>query len=184
MTAANFSTALAFVWQPGFDDPDDGYHVTVGDPGGGTFGGVIEAIWDASEEEKLVSGPLSSAAREQLSLVLETEYWGDACNGLPSGVDLMLFNGRMMTGHYPRLFQQCVGFTGVEVDGDIGRETIAVSKSADPTTLINALTGVHYAYLTSLRTWPEFRDGWTKRLLAARDAAIALAAQSTKEPTP
>ena len=45
MAAANFPTALAFVWQPGYDDPATGYHVTPGDAGGGTLGGVIEATW-------------------------------------------------------------------------------------------------------------------------------------------
>jgi lysozyme family protein len=174
MAAANFSAALAFVWRPEYDSPDQGYHVTVGDSGGGTLGGVIGATWSDAVKQGLVMGQLKNATRAQLSTVLLGKFWGPACNALPAGLDFALFNGRMMSGGYPRLFQQALGFTGDDVDGDIGDQSIAVALNRDPKTLLACLTGVHYGYLTKLDGWAEFKDGWTHRLLAARELALQL----------
>ncbi len=173
MTAANFPAALGFVWGPGRDDPADGYHVTPGDAGLGTRAGVTEATWAAAAVDRgIVSGSLQDASQAQLAAVLHAEYWGGACDALPPGVDLLLFNGRMMSGHYPALFQQCLGFLGVDVDGLIGPASLAAASSCEPVTLIDALTGVHHAYLRGLEAWPLFGRGWTTRLRAARALAI------------
>jgi len=91
------------------------------------------------------------------------------------GVDLLFFNGRMMTGRFPFLFQQCLGFMGEEVDGLIGPKTLAKVRSRDPETLIDAISGAHAAYLATLPTWQEFGRGWTLRLKAAQVLAITLA---------
>lgn len=166
-----FQTALAFVWRRGFDSPLDGYHSTLGDTGGGTKGGVIEPTWRACVARGVVTGTLADATDAQLSAVLESECWGSVCAALPPALGFLLFNGRMMSGGYPKLFQQCLGVKG---DGVIGAETLAAARAADPGTLNRALFGVHYAYLTRLMSWPEFGDGWTTRLTAARDAAAAM----------
>ncbi|HTI81718.1 MAG TPA: putative peptidoglycan-binding domain-containing protein [Acetobacteraceae bacterium] len=173
MAAINYQTALNFVWQPGFDDPRDGYHVTPGDAGGGTKGGVIEATWAAAVAKGLVTGTLADATNDQLAAVLRYDCWGTACDTLRAGVDLMLFNGRMMSGGYPRIFQKCLG---VYVDGDIGPITLAVAAKANPASLVEALTTAHLAYLSQLSSWPEFKNGWTHRCEAAQTAAIALIA--------
>jgi lysozyme family protein len=175
MTAENFPVALAFVWRAGFDDPADGYHATPGDPGGGTFGGVIEATWADAIKAGIVGGTLAKASTAQLSAVLKTKFWGVTCDSLPDGVDLLMFNGRMMSGHFPWLYQQCCGFMGEDVDGWIGPETLKTSRSRDPETLIDAVSGVHFAYLRGLPTWAEFGGGWTTRLEAAQTTARAMA---------
>ncbi len=168
---------MAFVWPVNgeFDSPRQGYHVTPGDAGGGTFGGVIEATWSGAVKRGLVTGTLAHATTAQLAIVLRDACWGPACDALPSGVDLMLFNGRMMSGRFPCLFQQCVGLAGEDVDGDIGPQTLAMVASVHPPTLIGALFGVHAAYLRGLTSWARFGTGWDRRLTAARTAALAMA---------
>ncbi len=175
MTAANYPAALDFVWRRGFDSPLDGYHVSPGDPGGGTFGGVIEATWADAVKTGLVEGTLAHATTAQLSTVLHTRFWGLTCDALPDGMDLLLFNGRMMSGRFPSLLQQCLGFFGNDVDNWIGPKSLKAVKSGDTRTLINAVTGAHFAYLSELRGWPSFRAGWTQRLGAARLVALAMA---------
>jgi lysozyme family protein len=108
--------------------------------------------------------------------VLRDEFWGAACDALPPGLDLMLFNGRMMSGGFPAIFQQCLGLVGDDVDDDFGRESLAAVAGRHAPTLIQALYGNHYAYLKRLSSWPEFKGGWTKRLNAVLPAALALAA--------
>jgi lysozyme family protein len=174
MAAANFPAALAFVWRPGYDNPQDGYHNTPGDAGGGTKGGVIEASWTKAIEQGLVRGLLKDATIKQLSTVLQADFWGPTCDALPSGLDFAYFNGRMMSAGYPKLFQQVVGLTGDDVDGDVAGFSVITAAAGDPATLLRALTGVHYAYLTRLPSWLEFRGGWTKRLLDARQIALQL----------
>jgi lysozyme family protein len=170
MAAVNFPTALTFVWQPGYDTPDDGYHVTPGDPGNGTYGGVIEESWAMAVAHGLVSGRLRNASRAQLEAVLRFDFWGSACDALPPGLDLMLFNGRMMSGGYGGIFQSLLGLIGDDVDGGVGPKTLRFVPGRD------ALTGAHYAYLKRLPTWKKFEGGWTKRIVAARETALALAA--------
>jgi lysozyme family protein len=176
----NFAAALNFVWRKGFDSPSDGYHVTPGDPGGGTFGGITEATWANAVGLGLVHGVLAHATIAQLSAILRSRFWGDACDAMPAGLDLLLFNGRMMSGRYPKLFQQGLGFTApADCDGAIGPETIAAAKARDAQTFIHAMTGIHYGYLSGLAPWVDFGGGWTKRLIAAREAALLLL-----DPTP
>ena len=176
---ANFDIALDFVWASGRDSPQDGYHVSPDDPGGGTFGGVIEATWTHAVACSTVSGQLCDADTTQLSAVLRVHFWGDICDRAPAGLDLLIFNGVMMTGMFPRLLQRCLGFTRDDVDGFIGPLTQAAMAKADPLTLINAITGVHAGYLETLNVWPIFANGWTTRLLAAQQAAGALARPPT-----
>jgi lysozyme family protein len=180
MSALNFDAGLAFVWRKGFDDPADGYHVTPGDTGGGTFGGVIEATWANAVTAGIVQGVLAKATLLQLSTVLRVKFWGTICDTLPDGVDLLVFNGTMMTGHFAKLFQQCCGFIGADdVDGWIGPETLKQARARDPATLIDAVSGVHCGYLETLAGWPKFGgaangDGWTGRLKAAQTTAHAM----------
>jgi lysozyme family protein len=171
----NFGAALSFVWQQQFDSPAQGFHVSTGDPGKGTFGGVIQTTWDDAVRAGIVKGQLIQAGPDQLSTVLRARFWGSACNALPAGLDLLFFNGRMMSGRFPWLFQSCLGFMGSEdVDGMIGPETLAAVKACDGGTLIDAVSGVHAGYLATLDEWPRFGGGWTTRLKAAQAAALAM----------
>jgi lysozyme family protein len=177
MSTRNFARFLTVAWPANgdFDSPQQSYHITPGDPGGGTFGGVTEATWAECQREGLVHGPLSDQKHPwpQLQAVLQAKCWGSVCDELPDGVDIMVANGRMMTGFYPQLLQQCLGFIGTDVDGVIGPDTLDTTDQRDPLTLVNALHGRHYTYLASLPTWAEFGNGWTRRLVAVHAAALA-----------
>lgn len=173
---ANFPASLAFVWAPGRDSPRDGYHTTSGDPGGGTFGGVIEATWADAVRSGIVHGLLANATVDQLSTVLRVKFWQPTCDDLPAGLDLLLFNGRMMSGRFPWLFQEALGFIGSDdVDGWIGPDSLRVARSREPETFIDAVCGAHAAYLSGLDGWARFGNGWTTRIRAVQIAARAMA---------
>lgn len=177
MTAANFPASLAFIWGVGRDNPADGAHATPQDPGGLTFGGVTAATWaDCVHKGIVPPGRLADATLTQLTTICRSVYWADLCDRLPPGLDLLVFNGRYMTGHFPTLVQQCLGFMGLDdCDNWIGPQTIMAIARADPDTLIRAISGSHCAYLAGLPTWKTFGHGWTTRLQAAQAAALALA---------
>lgn len=172
----NFDAFLALVWPPDgdFDSPRGGYHITPGDPGGGTKGGVIEATWARYAASGLVTGSLVGATDAQLEAVLRAAAWGAVGDEAPSGLDVLIANGRMMTGRYGAIVEQCLGWTGGDVDGVIGPNDMRRLGASDAKTLIEALHGNHYRYLAELDTWAEFGGGWTRRLVAARDTALQL----------
>jgi lysozyme family protein len=174
----NFGAFISFVWPKNgdFDSPLQGYHVTPGDPGGGTKGGVIETTWAHYLGTGLVTGALSAASDAQLELVLKAAAWGSVCDALPSGLDLMVANGRMMSGYYPEIFQQTLGFTGKAVDGSLGPITLARAKAVPLAATITSLAANHEKYLQRLSTWTEFGKGWTRRIEACKTASLALAA--------
>lgn len=172
----NFAAALAFIWQAGLDSPHDGPHTSAHDPGGLTNGGVTHETWDNAVAARIVVGALDKATIAQLSLVLQTKFWGALCDQLPHGIDLLYFNGIVMSSHFPRIVQQCCGFMGEKnVDGWIGPVTLKVIRAREPETFIDAVSGSHYQYLTTLAIWKLNEGGWTHRLKLAQTAARALA---------
>jgi len=178
----NFQNFLNLVWPADgdFDSPKSGYQITPGDPGGGTKGGVIEATWNQYVTNGLVSGSLQNATDSQLETVLHADVWGTVGDNLPSGLDVLVANGRMMTGRYGEILQQCLGFIGSDVDNDIGPITLSAAELAEPETLISALHGNHWRYLSGLSTWSLFGHGWTRRLIAAREASLKLVNTQSK----
>jgi lysozyme family protein len=175
MATANFPAFLTFVWAPGRDCPSDGCHTTPGDSGGTTNAGVTQATWANAERVGIVTGPLERASQAQLREVLRATCWEPYGDSLPSGLDLLVANGRMMTGDYTHLVQQCCGLLGADVDGWIGPQTLARIHAAEPRTLIDACSGVHFGYLTHLPGWSQFGAGWGKRVAAAQAQALGMA---------
>lgn len=175
----NFPKFIALVWPDNgdFDSPKQGYHVTPGDTGGGTKGGVIEATWRHYRDAGLVTGALADASDVQLMTVLRAAAWGAVGDELPAGLDILIANGRMMTGAYGAIVEQCLGWTGAAVDGEIGPHDMQRLGVSNRRTLIEAIHGNHWRYLHGLSTWDIFGVGWTRRIVAARDAALALVQQ-------
>ncbi len=173
----NFDAFISLVWPENgdYDSPKQGYHVTPGDSGGGTYGGVIEATWSHYVAVGLVRGTLRGASEADLRAVLRVAAWGSVCDQLPTGLDVLVANGRMMTGHYGALLQQSLGLVGDDVDGDLGPYTIkAANDFPSVAGLMLSLNGAHYAYLKGLSSWPEFGKGWARRLADALRVSSAL----------
>ena len=64
---------------------------------------------------------------------------------------------------------------GVPDDGKIGDTTLAAVHRRDPKALIEAICHERLAFLQTLRTWPVFGKGWSRRVLEVRAAALAMA---------
>ena len=96
-------------------------------------------------------------------------------DALPAGVDLSVFDMGVNAGIWgsARLLQRAVGFTGEEVDGCIGPETLAAAGKWDPRTLVNDLAKQQLAYYRTLSDFPTFGTGWLNRTEARRKAALA-----------
>ena len=112
-------------------------------------------------------------------------YWNPLrADALPVGVDLSVFDMGVNAGIWAsaRLFQRAIGFTGDEVDGCIGPETLAAVTKWDPRTLINDLAHRQTVYYESLSDFPTFGRGWLNRVKARRSAALAMIEDTTTRP--
>jgi len=104
-------------------------------------------------------------------------YWNPLrADALPPGVDLSVFDMGVNAGIWSsaRLLQEALGFTGDEVDGSIGPETLAAVGRFDARSLVNDLADRQAAYYRSLADFPTFATGWLNRTETRRNAALAM----------
>lgn len=62
-------------------------------------------------------------------------------------------------------------------DTDVAR----AARQADAAGLIASICGERLAFLTSLKTWPVFGAGWSRRVAEVRADALAMAVQQSRE---
>ena len=67
-----------------------------------------------------------------------------------------------------------LAFTGDEVDGCIGPETLGAAAKCDPRTLVNDLADRQADFYRSLADFDTFGAGWLNRTEARRAAALAM----------
>ena len=75
-----------------------------------------------------------------------------------------------------RPLQRALRFTGEEVDGCIGPETLDAAAKCDPRALVTDLAERQAAYYRSLADFPNFGAGWLNRTETRRNAALAMIA--------
>lgn len=175
---ANFDACLAklLVHEGGFvNHPSD--------PGGMTNLGVTARVW-----EEWVGHPVDEKQMRALTPTLvaplyKRKYW-DACRAdeLISGVDYAVFDCAVNsgTGRAIKLLQSVVGATP---DGGFGSITLALTKKAesDPARLISVYCSKRLEFLESLKTFPVFGKGWSRRVAEVKQAALGMAPQDTSQ---
>ena len=176
--AQNFPGCLAFTLRE-----EGGFVDSPADPGGATNMGITLAtlrLWRGNPG--LGVAALQAMTRQQASAIYGAHYWNRLrCDGLPAGVDLMVFDFGVNAGAYETtlLLQEALG---VEVDGYIGPATLAAAGAADPGALIEQLGGRQEAHYRALPGFPTFGHGWLARTARRRASALALRAASAPAP--
>jgi lysozyme family protein len=151
------------------------------DPGGMTNRGVTAAVWQG-----WVGHPVSEKEMRNLTPTLvaplyKRKYW-DACHAddLVSGLDYAVFDFAVNSGigRAIKVLQSCVGATP---DGGYGSITAALVKKAesDPARLISVYCSKRLEFLESLKTFPIFGKGWSRRVAEVKEAALQMVPQGT-----
>ena len=144
------------------------------DNGGMTNLGVTIRVW-----EEWVGHPVSEKEMRNLTPLMvaplyKRKYW-DACHAddLVSGVDYCVFDVAVNSGvgRAVKLLQQSVGATP---DGSFGSITFGLVKQVDPTTLIERYCARRMEFLESLKSFPVFGRGWSRRVSEVRSTALNL----------
>ena len=147
------------------------------DNGGMTNLGVTIKVW-----EEWVGHPVSEKEMRNLTSTMvaplyKRKYW-DACRAdeLISGLDYCVFDVAVNSGvgRAIKLLQQTVGATP---DGGYGSITAALVKEAekDPEKVISLFCARRLEFLQSLKSFPVFGKGWSRRTAEVKEKALLLA---------
>jgi lysozyme family protein len=162
---------------------EGGYVNHPADPGGETNLGVTKRVWqewvghDVSEKEMRNLTPLMVAP------LYKRKYW-DACHAdeLISGLDYCVFDVAVNSGvgRAIKLLQSSVGATP---DGGYGSITAALVREAekDPTRLIELFSAKRLEFLESLKAFPTFGKGWSRRVAEVKADSLAMVPQDTSQ---
>jgi len=156
---------------------EGGYVNHPDDPGGETNLGVTKRVWqewvghDVSEKE------MRNLTPKMVGPLYKRKYW-DACRAdeLVSGLDYCVFDVAVNSGvgRAIKLLQSVVGATP---DGGYGSITAALVKEAekDPERLISLYSAKRLDFLESLKAFPVFGKGWSRRVAEVKEKALEMA---------
>lgn len=178
--ADTFATCLAFTLQA-----EGGYVDDPADPGGATNRGITLATYRQwSDDPHFGISQIQDMTERTARAIYRSLYWNPLrADALPAGVDLSVFDMGVNAGIWgsARLLQRALGFSGDELDGSIGPQTLGAAAKCDARTLVDDLADQQSAYYRSLADFDTFGAGWLNRTEARRAAALAMIEEA--EPT-
>jgi len=164
-------------WNKSFDlviVNEGGYVDNKLDPGGATNWGCTQAVWEGYIGHKVSVDDMKALTKEDVKPLYKKRYW-DAIHGdaIPSGLDYCLFDCAINSGvnRSAKIIQEIVG---VFADGAIGNNTVSAITQLNPITAINEFCDKRQAFLESLKTFPVFGKGWSKRVSEVRTRALEM----------
>lgn len=154
---------------------EGGYANHPSDPGGPTNFGITihdyrKYVKPDETAEDVRAMPLADA-----KAIYRDKYW-DAlrCDDLPAGLDYAVFDYGVNSG-VSRAAKVLQRLLGLPDNGRVSDAVIAAATTHDTDDLIARMCDERLAFLKSLRTWPVFGVGWSRRVADVRRAALAMA---------
>lgn len=170
MTAFNFEECLALTLAH-----EGGYVDHPRDPGGATSLGITRATLAAARGRQVTKVEVASLTRAEAAAIYRSDYWNAVHgDGLPSGLDLVLFDHAVNSGSGAaiRMLQRTLG---IAADGRMGASTLRAAAMAKQRETISQLCRARLASLSRLKTFSTFGKGWTRRIAEIERCALALA---------
>jgi lysozyme family protein len=163
---------------------EGGYVNHPSDPGGPTNFGITLGDYRKYVKADAAAADVRAMRVEEAKAIYREKYWNAIrCDELPSGVDYCLFDYAVNsgTGRAPKVLQRVLG---VAVTGLVDDATLIAVRRQDSGALIQAICDERMRFLQSLKTWPVFGGGWSKRVADVRSAALVMAAGKSSSSTP
>lgn len=149
---------------------EGGYVNNPNDPGGETMWGVTKRVALANG----YTGQMKDLPRATAMLIAKKAYW-DVIQGdqFDPNIAFQLFDAAYNHGvKTPSVWlQKSAGLTGDDVDGSIGRQTIAAVTAFPWYQIVFRFNSQRAMFYTSTGTWATFGKGWTNRI--ANNLSIA-----------
>ena len=168
---SNFETCLAklLVHEAGFVNDSR-------DNGGMTNLGVTIKVWEEWVGHDVSEKEMRNLTPTMVAPLYKRKYW-DACHAdeLISGLDYCVFDVAVNSGpgRAIKFLQSCVGATP---DGGFGSITFALVNQAsnNPANVIALLSARRMEFLQSLKSFPIFGKGWSKRVAEVKASALTM----------
>lgn len=155
---------------------EGGYSDHPSDPGGPTNYGITIADYRRYVNADATAADVRAMDVADAKRIYREKYW-DAmrCDELPAGVDYALFDYGVNsgTGRAPKVLKRVLGLDAG--NSAVTAETIAAARRRDAASIVDAICDERLRFLRSLRTWPVFGNGWSRRVREVRAAALAMA---------
>ena len=162
---------------------EGGYVNHPSDPGGMTNLGVTARVWQEWVGHEVDEKQMRALTPEMVAPLYKRKYW-DACHAdeFVSGLDYAVFDVAVNSGpgRAIKFLQSCVGATP---DGGYGSITSALVKKAqeeDPLRLISVYCSKRLEFLESLKTFPIFGKGWSRRVAEVKADSLAMAQDTSQ----
>lgn len=147
------------------------------DPGGATNFGITHrtlAAWRGVDS--VTKAEVRALSRSEAAEIYRANYWNAAgCDGLPAGVDLVVFDFGVNAG-VSRAAKLLQAIVRVERDGQVGPITQAAATRLDPAHIVREFSAGRMAHYRSLSIWDTFKNGWTRRTEETQAAALSMIA--------
>jgi lysozyme family protein len=170
MSANNFDVCLSFTLKE-----EGGWADNPIDPGGATQDGITLRTYRLFKHGATVE-ELRTITQPEVSTIYHRQFWSImGCDNLPSGIDLMVFDGGVNIGASRAIgyLQIVAGVAQDRIDGPSTEAAVAKLPATDLITRLNVLFMAHY---WALPTFGTFGRGWTARSERRVKAAMALVA--------
>ena len=173
MTGDHLPPCLAFVLKE-----EGGFSNDPQDSGGATNLGITIGELRQWRNAPVSIADVKTLTTAEAAAIYRASYWQRCrCDALPPGLDLIVFDSHVNTGHGARWLQAAAG---VPVDGVVGPITIAAVGKGDTAMMIDAIADARRAYYRQLQGYPRFGNGWMGRV----DRCQVLAHSMTNLPPP
>ena len=162
------------------------------DPGGRTNQGVTQRVYNGYRTRRgQPTRDVFQLTPRERDIIYREQYW-NVINGdkLPAGIDYVLFDGAVNSGPVQSIkwCQRALAQAGVysgKVDGHMGESTMAaLDLHPNHDKLIEAICDRRMTFLRELKTWADFKNGWTRRVRDVLRVGQLYASGETKVPLP
>jgi lysozyme family protein len=167
----NFATAMTALLSH-----EGGWSNHSADPGGMTNMGVTKTVWEEWVGHPVTEKDMRNLQPMNIHPMYRRKYW-DKVSGdlLPAGLDLAVFDFAVNSGpgRAAKMLQKLVGTLP---DGFLGPQTLRMLAEKDHKKLIADYNAARLAFLQELPTFTTFGKGWTTRVTAVNNEALAMTA--------
>lgn len=180
--STKFRECLAFTLEY-----EGGYVNHPSDPGGATNKGIslryartLGSMVDINGDGVVNEEDIKIIPLDKVEMIYRNWFWRDIQGDvLPAGVDLAVFDFAVNSGG-PRAVRTLQRIVGAVEDGIMGPATLAAVQAYVKRTegatfnLVLAICNERLTFLKTLRTWPTFGKGWTRRVRSCEREAREL----------
>lgn len=176
MAASSYDAALARVLAH-----EGGYGNHPSDSGGPTNFGITVADYRRYVKPDATAADVKAMMPDSAKMIYRARYW-DAliCDDLPAGVDYAVFDYGVNSG-VARAAKVLRRKLALADDAAVAL-VLRAAGTADAAKLIAAICDERMAFLQSLKTWPVFGKGWSRRVAEVRALALTMAAPPPRPP--